>query len=127
MGLVGCSKPKPTPDSRAREWSLADGESISFSHEDPGPFGSDHYKYLDVRFKGGRTQRYAFEGDHSGYNEVVLYVDASQTKLWLIGRLTRERVFLDLSTGSFKDASISPPLANDASLVPTRGTASPSR
>jgi hypothetical protein len=120
MSLAGCSRHRT--DDLAREWDFPGGESIRFSHENPG-FGSDHAKYLDVRFKDGRTQHYAFAEGHAGYNEVSLYLDASHTKIWLIDdRMERSRVFLDLSTGSFKDESFAPPLASDASPVPARGT-----
>lgn len=74
------------PDARAREWILPSGGSVRFSHEDPGFFGSDHAKYLDVRFKDGQSKRYSFAEGHSGYNRVELRMDASQTPN-LAGRL----------------------------------------
>lgn len=121
MSLAGCSR--LATDTRSREWSLPGGEFISFSHEDPGFFGSDHAKYLDVRFKGGNTKRYSFAAGHSGYNEVNLLLDQSHKKLWLIDcHNSSSLVFLDLSTGSFKDEGSSPPIVSNASILPARRT-----
>lgn len=112
----GCSKHEP--DIRTREWILPQGESVRFSHEDPGFFGSDHYKYLKVRLKDGKINQYSFAGGHSGYNEVDLFLDSSQTKIWLVDRSAGSvGAFLDLSTGSFAGEGLTPPILPNSSSV----------
>jgi hypothetical protein len=109
MSCQGRSTAKP--DVRAREWILPGGESVRFSHEDSGFFRSDHSKYLDVRFRDGRSKRYSFAEGHSGYNRVDLRMDPSQTQIWLVdcdnGSLG---AFVDLSTGRSKGEGQGPPL-----------------
>jgi hypothetical protein len=106
--------PSSKPDPRAREWILPAGETVRFSHEDPGFWRSDHAKYLDVRFNDGQTRRYSFAESHSGYNRVELRMNAAESQIWLIdcdnGQLG---AFLDLSTRRFKGEGQGPPLPAD--------------
>jgi hypothetical protein len=110
---MSCQEASTTKsDTRAREWILPAGESVRFSHEDPGFLGKgDHAKYLDVRFNDGQNRRYSFAESHSGYNRVELRMDASQSHVWLVdcdnGSLG---AFLDLSTRRFQGEGQGPPL-----------------
>lgn len=66
-------------------WNLPNDDHVNFYHgSSDGDFKGYHPKCLDIIKPDGSEKHYEFEGGHSGYENVELRMNKTNTIIWII-------------------------------------------